>query len=70
MAFFNSGTIFCYGQTGTGKTYTASGILTHAFAHLFGFINKSANDTRFIILASYYEIYNEEIRDLLVSHYE
>lgn len=61
------GTIFAYGQTGTGKTFTASGILFHAFAHVFAFMSKSARDTQFLLRASYYEIYNEEIRDLLVS---
>lgn len=61
------GTIFAYGQTGTGKTHTASGILSHCFAHIFGFIAKSAKNSQFLVRASYYEIYNEEIRDLLVS---
>ena len=61
------GTIFAYGQTGTGKTHTSNGVLNHCFAHIFGFIAKSANDTQFLVRASYYEIYNEEIRDLLVS---
>ncbi|XP_074601505.1 kinesin-like protein KIF3A [Brevipalpus obovatus] len=60
-----NGTIFAYGQTGTGKTFTASGILFHAFAHVFAFMSKSARDTQFLLRASYYEIYNEEIRDLL-----
>jgi Cdc6-like AAA superfamily ATPase len=60
------GTIFAYGQTGTGKTFTASGILSHSFAHIFDFISKSANDTQFLVRASFYEIYNEDIKDLLV----
>ncbi|KAI1309417.1 Kinesin-like protein KIF3A [Halotydeus destructor] len=60
-----NGTIFAYGQTGTGKTFTSAGVLNHCFAHIFGFIAKSANDTQFLVRASYYEIYNEEIRDLL-----
>ncbi|RWS13830.1 kinesin-like protein kif3a, partial [Dinothrombium tinctorium] len=42
------------------------GILSHCFAHIFGFIAKSANDTQFLVRASYYEIYNEDIFDLLV----
>ncbi|XP_015787992.1 kinesin-like protein KIF3A [Tetranychus urticae] len=60
-----NGTVFAYGQTGTGKTYTSAGILSHSFAHIFGFIAASARDTQFLVRASYYEIYNEEIRDLL-----
>ncbi|RWS25186.1 Kinesin-like protein 4, partial [Leptotrombidium deliense] len=43
-----NGTVFAYGQTGTGKTFTASGILSHCFAHIFGFIAKSGNDTQFL----------------------
>ena len=60
------GTIFAYGQTGTGKTYTSSGILSHSFEYIFDYISKSGNDTKFLVRASFYEIYNEEIRDLLV----
>ncbi|XP_053200474.1 kinesin-like protein KIF3A [Panonychus citri] len=60
-----NGTVFAYGQTGTGKTYTSSGILSHSFAHIFNFIASSGRDTQFLVRASYYEIYNEEIRDLL-----
>ncbi|CAG2118482.1 unnamed protein product, partial [Medioppia subpectinata] len=59
------GTIFAYGQTGTGKTYTVSGILSKSFEQIFDHISKSGNDTKFLVRASFYEIYNEEIRDLL-----
>ena len=62
-----NGTIFAYGQTGTGKTFTVSGILERAFAHIFRQIDKSSKDIKFLVRASYFEIYNEEIRDLLVS---
>lgn len=65
--FIKTGTIFAYGQTGTGKTFTSSGILSHSFAHIFGYIAKSGNDTQFLVRASFYEIYNEDIKDLLVS---
>ncbi|XP_073969867.1 kinesin-like protein 64D [Rhodnius prolixus] len=73
LAGYN-GTIFAYGQTGTGKTYTMEGINTepelrgvipNSFAHLFGQIAKSTGDTKFLVRVSYYEIYNEEVRDLL-----
>lgn len=60
-------TVFLYGQTGTGKTYTHSSISLSSFAHLFTLIRDSNTQTRFLIRASYYELYNEDIRDLLVS---
>ncbi|OTF70202.1 Kinesin-like protein [Euroglyphus maynei] len=62
-----NGTIFAYGQTGTGKTHTASGIMQHSFEHIFDHISRSKNNQKFLVRASYYEIYNEEIRDLLAS---
>lgn len=58
-------TIFLYGQTGTGKTYTHSSLTLSAFEHLFSLIQDSNKRARFLIRASYYELYNEEIRDLL-----
>lgn len=60
-------TCFLYGQTGTGKTFTHSSLTTSSFAHLFSLIRSSNTQARFLIRASYYELYNEEIRDLLVS---
>ncbi|TRY81287.1 hypothetical protein DNTS_012122 [Danionella cerebrum] len=67
-------TIFAYGQTGTGKTFTMEGvravpelrgIIPNSFAHVFGHIAKAGDDTRFLVRVSYLEIYNEEVRDLL-----
>ncbi|TRY81286.1 hypothetical protein DNTS_012122 [Danionella cerebrum] len=69
-----NGTIFAYGQTGTGKTFTMEGvravpelrgIIPNSFAHVFGHIAKAGDDTRFLVRVSYLEIYNEEVRDLL-----
>ncbi|EDV25164.1 Kinesin-like protein KIF3A [Trichoplax sp. H2] len=69
-----NGTIFAYGQTGTGKTFTMEGvrstpelrgIIPNSFAHIFGHIAKSQGDARFLVRVSYMEIYNEEVRDLL-----
>ncbi|XP_071951879.1 kinesin-II 85 kDa subunit-like [Antedon mediterranea] len=69
-----NGTIFAYGQTGTGKTFTMEGvrsqpelrgIIPNSFAHIFGHIAKAEEKTRFLVRVSYLEIYNEEIRDLL-----
>ena len=73
---YNS-TIFCYGQTGTGKTYTMEGftynaqneqrgIIQRTIEDIFNFIEvTSKNNTKFIIRASYLQIYNESISDLL-----
>jgi len=68
-----NGTVFAYGQTGTGKTHTMEGysadpsqqgIIPQAFDHIFKAIEASA-DTQYLVRASFLEIYNEEIRDLL-----
>ncbi|XP_077388014.1 kinesin-like protein KIF3A isoform X2 [Festucalex cinctus] len=75
LAGYN-GTIFAYGQTGTGKTFTMEGvrampelrgIIPNSFAHIFGHIAKAEGDTRFLVHVSYLEIYNEEVRDLLAK---
>lgn len=64
FAGFNC-TIFLYGQTGTGKTFTHSSLTSSSFAHLFTLIGDSNQEASFLIRASYYELYNENIRDLL-----
>lgn len=58
-------TVFLYGQTGTGKTYTHSSLTLNSFAHLFTLIKTSHSGAQFLIRASYFELYNEDIRDLL-----
>ncbi|KAL5269991.1 hypothetical protein ACHWQZ_G003463 [Mnemiopsis leidyi] len=69
-----NGTIFAYGQTGTGKTFTMEGvrsipekkgIIPNSFAHIFGEISKAGGDVKFLVRVSYLEIYNEDICDLL-----
>ncbi|XP_035682525.1 kinesin-like protein KIF3A isoform X4 [Branchiostoma floridae] len=69
-----NGTIFAYGQTGTGKTFTMQGvrdkpelrgIIPNSFAHIFGHIARAADKSNFLVHVSYLEIYNEEIKDLL-----
>ncbi|KAM8847288.1 kinesin-like protein KIF3C [Synchiropus picturatus] len=69
-----NGTIFAYGQTGTGKTYTMQGawlepekrgVIPNAFDHIFTHISRSQSDRQYLVRASYLEIYLEEIRDLL-----
>ena len=68
-----NGTIFAYGQTGTGKTFTISGVPTdvrnkgimpRAFENIFEQI-KCDSVRQYLVRVSYLEIYNEEIRDLL-----
>ncbi|XP_031659516.1 kinesin-like protein KIF3B isoform X2 [Oncorhynchus kisutch] len=68
-----NGTIFAYGQTGTGKTYTMEGVrndperrgvIPNSFEHVFTHISRSQNQ-QYLVRASYLEIYQEEIRDLL-----
>eukprot|EP00126_Sphaerothecum_destruens_P010451 Sdes_comp20746_c0_seq1m16635 len=70
-----NGTMFAYGQTGCGKTFTMEGnrapksqrgIILQAFDHIFEKIPLMRNK-KFLVHASYLEIYNEEIRDLLLS---
>ena len=91
-----NGTIFAYGQTGCGKTWTMSGredtaaeaaevgeeegerhrhrgIIPNSFEHIFETIklklleneSNAAERTEFLVRASYLEIYNEEMRDLM-----
>uniref|UniRef100_A0A8D0L315 Kinesin-like protein n=1 Tax=Sphenodon punctatus TaxID=8508 RepID=A0A8D0L315_SPHPU len=70
-----NGTLFAYGQTGTGKTYTMQGIwadpekrgvIPNSFEHIFTHISRSQNQ-QYLFRASYLEIYQEEIRDLLAK---
>ncbi|KAF0686304.1 Aste57867_21910 [Aphanomyces stellatus] len=70
-----NGTIFAYGQTGAGKSHTMEGyndppelrgIIPNSFKHIFDKIGSIAK-SQFMVYASYLEIYNEEIRDLLAA---
>ncbi|CAJ0580884.1 unnamed protein product, partial [Mesorhabditis spiculigera] len=69
-----NGTVFAYGQTSSGKTHTMEGvfadhelrgiiprIVDDIFTHIYGMDVK----LEFQIKVSYFEIYNEKIRDLL-----
>lgn len=63
-----NGTVFAYGQTGAGKTHTMEGsIIPNTFEHIFDHIALNNTSSRYLVHASFYEIYNEEIRDLLVA---
>ncbi len=67
--------MFAYGQTGCGKTHTMEGkpnppsergIIPNAFQHIFDSIDaNNIKGKKFLVKASYIEIYNEEVRDLL-----
>ncbi|XP_076960313.1 kinesin-like protein KIN-7F [Bidens hawaiensis] len=56
--------IFAYGQTSSGKTYTMTGITQHAISDIFDHINNQI-DREFVLKFSAIEIYNECVRDLL-----
>ncbi|ORX85129.1 kinesin-domain-containing protein [Anaeromyces robustus] len=89
-----NGTIFAYGQTGTGKTYTMQGpfysieeyninddsyskkymgLIPRIISYIFEQISKKKEQYQkippieYICQASYYEIYNEQIFDLLTD---
>ncbi|XP_049717384.1 kinesin-like protein KIF19 isoform X1 [Elephas maximus indicus] len=64
-------TVFAYGPTGCGKTYTMlgtdhePGIYVRTLNDLFHAIEETSNDMEYEVSMSYLEIYNEMIRDLL-----
>ena len=71
-----NGTLFAYGQTGTGKTFTITGvpqdqelkgILPRAFESIFKQIECDSTK-EYLVRATFLEIYNEEIRDLLYKN--
>lgn len=74
-------TILAYGQTGAGKTFTmgtasgcqhvqeSDGVIPRACADLFRMIDQRCDGNAQVEL-SYLEIYNEEIRDLMVGEGE
>ncbi|KAI8343401.1 P-loop containing nucleoside triphosphate hydrolase protein [Chlamydoabsidia padenii] len=68
-----NGTVFAYGQTASGKTYTMigtnqePGVIPKAVRDVFMYIEEEAVDREFLLQVSYMEIYNEKINDLLSS---
>jgi len=75
-----NGTIFAYGQTSSGKTFTMQGngtIADFSDTNEGGIVHMAARDIFshiaedrhrvYLIRVSFIEIYNEEVRDLLVS---
>ena len=71
-----NGTVFAYGQTGAGKSYTMMGsdiedeaqrgIIPRIVEQMFRSILQSPNNIEYTVRVSYMEIYMEKIRDLLV----
>ncbi|KAF2582330.1 hypothetical protein F2Q68_00006896 [Brassica cretica] len=61
-----AGSIFAYGQTSSGKTYTMTAITEFAVADIFDYIFQH-EERAFSVKFSAIEIYNETIRDLLSS---
>lgn len=64
--------IFAYGQTGSGKTFTmegteeARGVNFRTLEQLFRIIKEREKLHRYDVSVSVLEVYNEQIRDLLV----
>ncbi|KAI9490954.1 P-loop containing nucleoside triphosphate hydrolase protein [Zychaea mexicana] len=69
MAGYN-GTVFAYGQTASGKTYTMMGtqeqpgVIPRSINELFTYIEENPG-REFMLRVSYLEIYKEKIRDLI-----
>lgn len=80
-----NGTIFAYGQTGTGKTHTMSGIdsdkgneekvfeergiMPRSFETIFKSIS-CGEGKKYLVRASYLEIYMENVHDLLSGNHD
>ena len=70
-----NGTVFAYGQTGAGKSYTmmgsdiddddSKGIIPRIVEQIFASIMSSPGNIEYTVRVSYMEIYMEKIRDLL-----
>nr|CAB3484799.1 unnamed protein product [Digitaria exilis] len=69
--------IFAYGQTGSGKTYTMSGpdvtaeetwgVNYRSLNDLFGISQTRADSIKYDVKVQMIEIYNEQVRDLLMT---
>ncbi|CCU80547.1 kinesin heavy chain [Blumeria hordei DH14] len=73
-----NGTVFAYGQTGAGKSYTmmgtdidndeGRGVIPRIVEQIFASILSSPSSIEYTVRVSYMEIYMERIRDLLAPH--
>ncbi|RKF60910.1 Kinesin heavy chain [Erysiphe neolycopersici] len=73
-----NGTVFAYGQTGAGKSYTmmgtdidsgdGRGVIPRIVEQIFASILSSPSTIEYTVRVSYMEIYMERIRDLLAPH--
>ncbi|KAI9268594.1 P-loop containing nucleoside triphosphate hydrolase protein [Helicostylum pulchrum] len=63
-----NGTVFAYGQTASGKTYSTEnepGVIPRAVQEVFSYIEEDTTGREYLLRVSYMEIYNEKIKDLL-----
>ena len=61
-----NGSIICYGETGTGKTYTINEIIPQVITQIFENINETDSENElFKIDVSIIEIFKEQVNDLL-----
>ena len=69
-----NGTIFAYGQTGAGKSWSMmgkkedeelKGIIPRAAQDIFSRVDSDASGTEFKVTCSYLQVYREQIGDLL-----
>nr|AMS24229.1 kinesin 8-I protein [Marsilea vestita] len=64
-------TVFAYGATGSGKTYTMAGrpddpgLMVLSLQEIFRCVSKEEKDHKYEVTCSYLEVYNEVIYDLL-----
>ncbi|CAB9500476.1 Kinesin-like protein [Seminavis robusta] len=74
------GTIFTYGTSGSGKTHSMQGngkngslhqdgIIQLAVRDLFNHIKKDSGKREYVMRISFFEIYNEQVRDLLSANH-
>ena len=69
-----NGTVFAYGSTGSGKTYTMigtsgdPGMMPLSLVDIFDAVRSMSGEYTFEVTCSYLEVYNELIYDLLVPN--